>query len=244
MINSGIVQMKQVLLASGVLIGAIVLGGCEVNGFHGGPTEHETKTIDLDKSEMARVDIKMGAGELQIDGGTPKLLDADFEYNIPSWKPIVKYDASSFRSQLRIEQPGGMHGGSHVTYKWNLKLNETMPMDVALDLGAGEARMNLGSMNLRSVEVNMGVGEVTLDLRGKPARDYTVNINGGVGHAKVYLPSDVGVVANATGGIGDINVRGLEKRSGHWINPRHENAPVTIHVDVKGGIGQIEIIAE
>jgi predicted membrane protein len=125
-----------------------------------------------------------------------------------------------------------------------LKLNDTVPLDVALDLGAGEARMNLGSTNLRSVEVNMGVGEVTLDLRGKPARDYNVNINGGVGHAKVYLPSDVGVIATAKGGIGDINVRGLEKREGRWINTRHENAPVTIHLDVKSGIGQIEIIAE
>jgi hypothetical protein len=60
----------------------------------------------------------------------------------------------------------------------------------------------------------------------------------------VYLPGDTGVIANATGGIGDVNVRGLEKRGGQWINPAHENAPVTIHLDIKGGIGQIEIIAE
>lgn len=227
-----------------MVIGAIVLAGCEVNGIHGGPVQHESQAIDLDKAEMARVEIKLGAGELQLDGGSPKLVEADFDYNIDSWKPIVRYDKSSFRSQVRIEQPGGVHGGSHVTYKWNVKLNDTVPLDVALDLGAGEARMNLGSTNLRSVEVNMGVGEVTLDLRGKPARDYNVNINGGVGHAKVYLPSDVGVIATAKGGIGDINVRGLEKRDGRWINTKHENAPVTIHLDVKGGIGQIEIIAE
>jgi predicted membrane protein len=171
-------------------------------------------------------------------------MDADFEYNISSWKPIVRYDASSFRSQLRIEQPRGVHGGSHVDYKWNLRFNDKMPLDVMMDLGAGEARMNLGSMNLRSVEINVGVGEVRVDLRGKPTRDYNVNINGGVGHATVYLPSDVGVIANAKGGIGDLTVRGLEKRGRQWINAAHENAPVTIHLDVKGGIGQIEIIAE
>jgi hypothetical protein len=232
--------MKTVLLA----VAAIVLSGCVGNFEHGGSVQHETQSIDLDKSEMARVEIKLGAGELQVDGGSPKLMEADFEYNIASWKPIVRYDASSFRSQLYIEQPGGVHGGSHVDYKWNLRFNDKLPLDVAMDLGAGEARMNLGSMNLRSVQVNVGVGEVTLDLRGNPTRDYSATVNGGIGHARIYLPSDTGVIANAQGGIGDVNVRGLEKRGGQWINPAHENAPVTIHLDVKGGIGQIEIIAE
>jgi hypothetical protein len=119
-----------------------------------------------------------------------------------------------------------------------------MPIDLMLDLGAGEARMDIGSMNLRTVQVNMGVGEIRLDLRGTPARDYSVNINGGVGHATVLLPTGVGIDAHATGGIGDVSVRGLDKRDGRWINPAHVNAPVTVHVDVKGGIGAIELVAE
>ena len=136
-----------------------------------------------------------------------------------------------------------MHGGSYV-YKWNLRLNDSIPLDLLADLGAGEADLNLGTLNLRSLQVNMGVGEIRLDLRGKPKRDYTVEINGGVGHARVYLPNDVGILATAAGGIGDVSVRGLEKRGGLWINPAHENAPVTIHLDIKGGIGAIEVIAE
>src|SRR5580693_10180431 len=100
-------MMRKVMLAAA----AAALSGCTFNIDHGGPVEHDTQSIDLDKSEMARVEIKLGAGELQVDGGSPKLMDADFEYNIASWKPIVRYEPSSFRSQLRIEQPGGVHGG-------------------------------------------------------------------------------------------------------------------------------------
>ena len=29
--------------------------------------------------------------------------------------------------------------------------------------------------------------------------------------------------------------------NGEWINPRHENAPVTIHLDVTGGIGDVSV---
>ena len=43
----------------------LALSGCEINIEHGGPVEHATQSVDLDKSEMARVEIRMGAGELQ-----------------------------------------------------------------------------------------------------------------------------------------------------------------------------------
>jgi len=54
----------------------------------------------------------------------------------------------------------------------------------------------------------------------------------------------VGITATASGGIGDINVRGLENRNGRWINKSHELDPVTIRVDVKGGVGEIRLVAE
>jgi hypothetical protein len=55
------------------------------------------------------------------------------------------------------------------------------------------------------------------------------------------LPSNVAISATTTEGLGDINVRGLEERNGRWITPRYESGPVTIQVDVKGGIGEIEL---
>jgi hypothetical protein len=227
-----------------VAAAAVALTGCSVNIDSAGPPEHLQKSIDLDKSEMARVEIKMGAGELRVQGGSPKLMDADFEFSNTRSKPIVRYTASSFRGDLVIEQPTGLHGGSNSTYKWELHLNDKLALDVVTHLGAGEAHLDLGSMNLRSVEVHMGVGQVELDLRGKPTRDYNVEIHGGIGQAVVHLPSTVGIIADASGGIGDIEVRGLEKRNGRWTNAAYEHSPVTIHLDVKGGIGNITLTAE
>lgn len=227
-----------------VFAATIMLAGCVVNTDFGGPVQHLDKSIDLDKSEMARVEIKMGAGELRVEGGSVKLMDAGFDYNIASSKPVVHYNASSFRGELLIEQPGGFHGGTNSTYKWDVRLNDKVPVDFVTHLGAGEAHLTLGAMNLRSVEIHMGVGQVELDLRGKPARDYNVEIHGGIGQAIVHLPSSVGIVAIATGGIGDIEVHGLEKHNGRWTNAAYEHSPVTIHLDVKGGIGNITLTAD
>lgn len=233
-------MLRTVLVAAA----AFALSGCEVNTDFGGPVQHLQKSIDLDKSEMARVEIKMGAGELHVQGGSSKLLDANFDYNVASSKPMVDYNSSSFRDELRIEQPTGFNGGRNSTYKWDLHLNDKLPIDFVTHLGAGEAHLSLGSMNLRSVEVHMGVGQVEMDLRGNPMHDYNVEIHGGIGQAIVHLPASVGIVANATGGIGNIDVHGLEKNNGRWTNSAYEHSPVTIHLDVKGGIGNITLTAE
>jgi hypothetical protein len=42
--------------------------------------------------------------------------------------------------------------------------------------------------------------------------------------------------------MGDIRAEGLEKRDGVWINPDKLNAPVTVRLDVKGGIGEIRLV--
>ena len=92
-------------------------------------------------------------------------------------------------------------------------------------------------MNLSRVEMNIGAGKVSMDLRGEPKRDYDVQIRGGVGETVVHLPKDVGISATATKGIGDISIEGLEKRDGVWVNPDRIGAPVTVRLDVKGGVG-------
>jgi len=233
-------MLKRSLVAAA----AILLSGCTLGREPAGPLEHESEVIELDKSEMTRVELRMETGELQVEGGSPKLLEADFSYNVRAWKPLVDYQSTGARSDLKISQPSGTRATGETENRWNLKLSDAVPIDVIARLGVGEAHMKLGSLNLRNVELHVGVGEVEMDLRGDPKRSYDVQIRGGVGEATVYLPASVGISATATGGIGDINVRGLEKRDGRWINPRLAEAAVTIRLDVKGGVGEIHLVAE
>jgi hypothetical protein len=91
----------------------------------------------------------------------------------------------------------------------------------------------------------MGVGEVALDLRGPHASGFPVKIDGGVGSAKLLLPSEVGVQVKVDGGLGSVNPRGLEKRSkGVYVNDAYGRSPVTIEVDIDAGIGSLDLICE
>jgi uncharacterized protein DUF2154 len=217
------------------------LAGCDGDFEGRGPTQTETQSVDLDKSEYVRVDLRMGAGELSVRGGSPKLMDGEFSFRRLAMRPEIHYDGSDFRGHLRIEEPSGVH--SHNSrYRWDLRLNDEKPLDLNVDFGAGEGRMDLGSLNLRSVEVHMGVGELRMDLRGTPKNDYTVSLRGGVGELTVYLPHGVGVVADAQGGIGGINAHGLEKRAGEYVNEAYGRSKTTVRLDIRGGIGAINLV--
>jgi hypothetical protein len=233
--------MRGRLLLAG--LGILALTGCDARGrsSYTGTLLHATKAVELDKAEMVRVEMRMGAGELNVEGGSQRLLDADFTFGAPEQEPVVRYEDGSFRGRLTVTEPSHHMGSSR--YEWKLRLNNDVPLDIVTHLGAGNAEMNLGSLNLRGIEVHMGVGNLDMDLRGIPKRDYDVEIHGGVGNASVRLPSGVGVVADAHGGIGNIDAEGLEKHNGRWVSPQREDAKVTVHLDIRGGIGNITLLA-
>ena len=129
---------------------------------------------------------KRSSGNLTIGGGAQKLLNADFIYNVPSWRPEVRYTSTSTHGDLTIRQPGQGHAQiGHTRYEWDLALNNDVPMDLNLHFGAGEAHLELGSLALRSVDVGMGVGKLEMDLRGNPKHNYDVRIHGGIGSIRL-----------------------------------------------------------
>jgi hypothetical protein len=226
-----------------LIAGALCLCGCVIET--AGPTQHDFRSIELDKSELVRVDLNMGAGNLRVDGGTQKLMRADFTYNVPSWKPYVRYTGGGSHGTLSIEQPSHhqAHMG-HTKYEWDVRLNREVPLDVRVHFGAGDAELSLGGLTLRSVEVDMGVGKLNMDLRGNPKRNYEVRIRGGVGEATVRLPGGVGVDAEAEGGIGSISAPGMRRDGRRYVNDNYDRAKVRIHLDIRGGVGSIRLISD
>jgi len=65
-----------------------------------------------------------------------------------------------------------------------------------------------------------------------------------VGQAVIRLPRKIGVVGHASGGIGSIDASGLKRDGEQYTNDAYGKSPVTIHLKVEGGVGQISLIQE
>jgi hypothetical protein len=206
-----------------------------------GPMQTDPIHISNGGADHANIELDIGAGELKVRGGAPDLVDGSFAYNMSGYKPVVDNSINGSHAVVTIRQAAHHNFGGHGRNTWDLQLNDSAVLDLAIKCGAGQAELNLGDVALRSLDVQMGAGQVDLDLRGTPKRDYEVNISGGVGQATVRLPQGVGIRADAHGGLGSIDVSGLNKSGDHYENDLYDKGKVNIRLNVQGGIGQISI---
>ena len=206
-----------------------------------GPIVHEHHSVDRGTATRARVEIDMSAGDLAVKSGATTLFEGDFDFNVPALKPALAYAVNGGTGVLKVSQ-----GSASGTYEnlWQLSLNDATPIDLDLNLGAGDAQLVLGRLDLRSLAIHLGAGDLIVDLRGTPATSYRVTVDAGAGDTTIHLPASVGISARTSGLLGDVNVSGLEKRDGRWVNTRSEKSPVTVDLQVQLAIGDLKIIAE
>ena len=243
MARYGVVVLSILLMAAT----AVLAGSCgmQPGGVQQqvGKMQRDSKSVDLKDAQSARAQLKMGAGELNVTGGADQLMDGDFSYNVSEWKPKVSYDVSSGEGELLVKQ-GGAHSGSldgKARNEWDIRLNDEVPTDLVVKMGAGESDLDLDSLTLTGVDLKMGAGKSTIDLTGDYAKGFDATIEGGVGEVTVMLPSEVGVKAKAEGGLGKINAKGLKKVGDSYVNDAYGESDVTLNVNVQGGVGEINL---
>jgi len=209
-----------------------------------GQSNHDTKTVSLQGAKAVHMNLEMPAGELRLEGGAHQLLEAEF-YRSGSWGvPQVDYSVENGVGSLTINQEKGGQIVGHSDNTWSLKVNDTTPIELKVDVGAGKGDFHLAKVNLTRLELNIGAGQATVDLTGERAKDLQAEIHGGVGEAIVRLPKNVGVVATVHGGLGSVDVHGLKEEDGQYTNAAYGKSPNTLHLTVEGGIGHIRLEQE
>jgi hypothetical protein len=229
------------IAATAVLVGAC---GMQPGGTpQVGKMQHESKSVDPENAQSARAQLKMGAGELRLTGGADQLMEGDFSYNVSDWKPEVNYDVSGDTGELLVKQGSGQGAGlsGDARNEWDISLNDELPTALMVQLGAGESDLDLDSLTLTGFDLQMGAGKTTVDLTGDYTQDFDASIEGGVGQATVMLPSEIGVRATAEGGIGTIDAKGLKTVDNAYVNDAYGESDVNLSVDVKGGVGEINL---
>jgi hypothetical protein len=208
-----------------------------------GKMQSESQSVALENAKSARTQLKMGAGELTITGGADQLMEGEFSYNVADWKPKVNYDVSGDTGELVVKQGSaeGARLSGDARNEWNLRLNDEVPTDLVVQMGAGESDLDLDSLALTGVDLQMGAGKTTVDLTGDYAQSFDASIQGGVGEATVLLPSEVGVKAKAQGGLGKINAQGLKRVGDSYVNDAYGESDVNLSVEVQGGVGEINL---
>jgi len=207
--------------------------------------QHQSHTVDRQNAKTVRATLELGAGDINLSGGSSHLLESDFEYRSSSGAPRVDYSVSGTTGDLRISQDDSdSHIRTSSDNHWTLHFANDIPLEIKIDMGAGHGNLRLRNIDVTRLNLDMGAGQVDIDLTGDRKSDLTADIEGGVGEANIRLPKNVGVIVHASGGIGTIDAHGLKHDGDEYTNDLYGKSPVTIHLKVEGGVGRIVLTQE
>jgi hypothetical protein len=232
------------LLINLMLLGVLLLTSCSSRA-RVGALRSESQSVELGDAKSVRVEINLGAGNLEVTGGTEKLLEADFNYNVAKLKPEVKYTNGT----LVVRQPDArglpvLQGITDYRNEWGLRLNDAVPMDLRVDVGAGTSDLHLAGLSLTGLDIILGAGIYTVDLSGDWARDLDVTIDAGAADISVLLPREVGARVKVEEGPHLIDATGLTQDGGVYTNAAYGVSEVALNINLKAGIGTIYLEVE
>ncbi len=224
------------------IVGSLVRESAKGEAGMMGETRVERRSVELDGAGSVRALVSMSVGKLRVHGGAASLMEAEFTYNREGWRPEVEYQVRDGHGKLKVRHRDDLSAHGNVRSEWDVALGDSVPLDLHVSIGVGEARLELGELNLEGLSVEMGVGDTRLDLSGATRRDLEVVISGGVGQLTLVLPNSVGLEVRARRGIGSVRTDGSLHREGNaYVNDLHGKSEVTLRVRAENGVGEIEV---
>jgi hypothetical protein len=232
--------------AGGILVLWLLISSCAVlsRTTRVGETRTETQTVELGSADKARVQIRIGAGELSIAGEANSLMDATFRYNVADWQPRINYTVNSSQGELVVDHKGeAIPISGALINEWSLQLNNSVPIYLDIETGAGKSELDLRGLDLTGLQIDIGAGTTNINLSSVLDHDLNATITGGVGEFSVKLPGDMGVQISLDRAIGNLTTTGLVRNGDYYVNDSYGSAPSTLFLDINAGIGSIKLLA-
>ena len=110
------------------------------------------------------VRVEYAAGRLEVRPTEEKLLyQLDMRYDEEHFTPVIRYDREEGALRLGVRgerEEFDLSDGNHAS----LALTPTVPLDLRLRFGAGEADIDLGGLSLRDVDIATGASETRISF--------------------------------------------------------------------------------
>lgn len=215
--------------------------------FRGEFLTSETISQPLGEAESAEIELRAGVAELRLGTAQDKTLLVEGSLDLRNRERVVRdYELKDKKAYYTLRSRGWRAFGPWGRWgagDWDLRLNPEIPMILRVDTGVGESALDLSGLNLTELRINTGVGRTRVTLPGQGR--YSAEINGGVGEIEVTIPMGMGYRIRIKKGIADVNLPDdLERQGDLYLSPGYEQAENRVDLEVRGGIGEIDVNQE
>jgi len=221
------------LIASAITF-VVVVAACDVIPNEPPDMQVLRESRPLGDAKALSVEVSYDVGKMEVlKSKAEDLFSIDLEYDRRRAKPTVHFAGSSLKFDL---DNTSLSGGSHGFGKNNdltLRLTDKVPIDLDIDTGVSEARLDLGGMNLRQLILNGGVGKTEMTFNAPTPQPVTeMRIQSGVGELIIRS------LGNSK--VGRLTLEGGVGRT--EIDFTGELGTARLDATIEVGVGQIKLL--
>jgi hypothetical protein len=230
-------------------VGLIFIGAWFLVGSQLRPKAAETEqaAIPLQGASRVRLQIRHGAGRLAIRGGAGPNEAAAGSFSGGLEHSEVRHGDTL---DVKMSVPSGTwmnFGGPWIFGPWNpilwdVRLNESVPMTLDLETGAGESQLDFSALKAEEISLKTGASSSEMTL---PARAGKIRVKVASGAAAVVLRIPDGVAARifVESGLAGISIdQNRFPRSGNgYQSPDYDRAENSADIHIETGVGSVDV---
>lgn len=181
-------------------------------------------------SEPVKIDLGMGAGTLNLGVGASGLMDGTVEYNLEGLKPTLTHNGQDY--SLKQEHIDRISFTTDVINDWNLKLNDSIPMNLDISAGAYQGTMDFSGLRLQKLSISDGASQTNVSFK-TPNPEKMSELSYKTGASQVKMTG----LANA-----NFDEMSFESGAGDYTLDFTGTLQRDATVSVKSGVSQVTII--
>lgn len=207
-----------------------------------GYVEIVNASVPLEGAKKASLRLQHGAGTLRLSSGAGEGMF--LSGSVPETTGI-KQNRSGDRLDVRLEAGGfasaPWHWGGGV--KWDLQVAQNVPVELRLESGANEARLDLRDLNVTDFRLETGASSTQIQMPAS-AGHTRARIETGAASVQIRIPVGVAARIKSSSGLANINVdqsRFPKIASGLYEAAEFESAENRIEINLEAGVASIDI---
>ncbi|MBI5867675.1 MAG: hypothetical protein HZB43_05200, partial [candidate division Zixibacteria bacterium] len=140
--------------------------------------------------------VDFGGGRLTIAGGASagNLVDGRFQHRGRKPRITTEHEGSTLR--VVLSQPSNRGritiGSGHDRERWNVRVCDTVPLDLNVEAGGSLVRLNLADVLLQKLDLSSGAADVDLVLGDKSPK-IECNVDCGAASVDMTIPAGAGL---------------------------------------------------
>ena len=236
-------------LAALVLLAAIIAGMLWYFGsdLTAGRLLTDKISQSMEGAEQARITLNPAIGTVSIKALVDSRLLLEGEILHTSREKVgvaSSYDLNEGTAVYSLRSTGFevfYPTGPRASPSWKLSLSDRLPLDVTVELGAGELDLDFSRLQVQSLKVDLGVGKMVVTL--PESVQGLVQIEGAIGETQIIVPKGAAVRVHSSTGIGNVVVpSSYLSQEGSFVSSNFASAEKQIDLNVDQAIGRVLII--